>query len=563
MSNFKLKDKHLEYTFLIFLFSMLIWTGVGTLWDKQLSHDYPYAHLASDAFQHQVRVESIKQMGNYRYEAPYIAGGFTDAIGFYPPVMYHLAVIFSHTSGLESYDALYFMIFFVMAVASLVMYLIIKKFNQNVAIISSALFFLLFATKAAGPGPYSGFTWGVWPAYIGNFFLIAIFWVMTNFELKKSYVLLAILISGSIHAHTAEFLISIMFIILFIGIKFLYKKFDWKDLKKLSIAAIITLVVSFYYLIIFKFVYVDTQISDLSITKTTGDPTIYLPDFGIILVVLVIGLLFASLLMFKKFRMPLIIGFFMLIIGLGNHYGLDRHAYRIRTIWPIYLSIFLGLGIYQVLKFAIKKWRTTYSYGVFAIFLLIFISIIPIPNSMAFHKFTTPGIMNPFNTENSFHWDMFLWSRDNIPEESKVLFLYGDVYGQNAILRNTFKPPYMVTTGDYINLVKENKFERNIKISLLGDHHGVYYAYRKSLFEYGFHAKELGKEYFYNKVRDVCEFDYYIVDKFTRQQAIAQYNIALVNLMASSGWFEQVYSNDVISIFKNNQPGDDCFAQSN
>jgi hypothetical protein len=57
----------------------------------------------------------------------------------------------------------------------------------------------------------------------------------------------------------------------------------------------------------------------------------------------------------------------------------------------------------------------------------------------------------------------------------------------------------------------------------------------------------------------VCNFDYYVFDKFSSYAPpLAQYNIAVRKIMIDSGYFEEVYKNDLVSILKNNNPGADC-----
>ena len=123
----------LEKIFLILIFSILLYTGYSNLVDHSLKHNFPYGYLASDAFQHQIRAEAIKDAGNFRYEAPYISMGFEKVVGRYPPVIYHLSVIFSYLTGLEVYDSIYFIVFFLGSLAAIIMYLIIKNFNKNIA----------------------------------------------------------------------------------------------------------------------------------------------------------------------------------------------------------------------------------------------------------------------------------------------------------------------------------------------------------------------------------------------------------------------------------------------
>src|SRR3989344_5564269 len=102
----------LENAYLILVFSILLSIGNANLWNHRLSHDFPYGYLASDAFQHQVRAEAIKDAGNFRYEAKYISQGFENVVGRYPPLIYHLGIMFSYSTGLEVYDAIYFIVFF-------------------------------------------------------------------------------------------------------------------------------------------------------------------------------------------------------------------------------------------------------------------------------------------------------------------------------------------------------------------------------------------------------------------------------------------------------------------
>ena len=103
----------LEKIFLVGFFGLFLLLGSGFLFGNKLAHDFPYAYMASDAFQHQTRAESIKDSGKYRNEASYIVFGIKDAIGYYPPVLYDLSVILSHLSGLEVYDTIYFLVFFI------------------------------------------------------------------------------------------------------------------------------------------------------------------------------------------------------------------------------------------------------------------------------------------------------------------------------------------------------------------------------------------------------------------------------------------------------------------
>jgi len=551
----KMKIKYdLEKIYLILMFSILLWASSANLWEHKLSHDFPYGLLASDSFQHQIRTESIKDMGNYRYEAPYISAGFKDTIGFYPPVLYHLGVIFSYLSGLETYDSVYFLVFILTIFSALIVYLIIKQFNKQAAIIALPLAILTFTGAA-----YVGFTWGSWPAIAAQFFLIALFWSISKIDFEHSFILLGIFLSAAALTHTSEGIFAVLFIIFYLIIHFIKKELTVKRIKDVVFGGILSFVLSVYYIIIFKFTWMGVQPYKFMIETEWGTtPLFKLTDFKIVLVIfIIIGIIFSILALKKRVDMAMMMGIFMFLVGYGNFVGFNVRSFQIRLLWPIYLSVFFGLAIYQLLKFVIKKWRTVYSIIIAVIFILIFIKIVPVPFIQQYEKLSTAGLMD------SFHWEALTWFPSNTEEDAKILFLYGDMYNQNALLRNIKRPPYMVKTNEYVAALNEGLIKRNYKIDLLGDHKGVNYAYRKSLFSYGYYKEEYGSDYFYNSERDICSFDYYVFDAAARQNALAQYNLLILQELLKNGWFEIVHKVndgqwDLIIIAKNNKPGEKC-----
>ena len=553
----KLKLKFdFEKIYLIIFFFLLLWAGIANLWGNEISHDFPFAYMASDAFQHQIRADSIKQMGNYRYEAPYIAGGFKDAVGFYPPLMYNLDVIMSYASGLEVYDIAYILTFIILGFAALIFYFIIRKLNKHIAMIALPLSFLLFS-KGPGIGPYALITWGSWPLIFGQFFLICFFWYFSNYKLKNSWIFLALFLSAIALQHQIELFFAALFITIMLIVWFIKKELNLEKIKQLTLGGISFFIISIYFLIIFKFTFTKTNALKLfDIVKTTStEQTLYLSNFGLMLFFIIIGMVLALFIIKKKFSMVILISFFMLLIGYGNYIGLDRHAFKTRTIWPIYLSLFLGISIYYLLKLVIKKWKIVYSFTLAIILMLVLSGIIAIPKIPHSEKFTSPGVMDPY------HWQALMWVRENTQEDAKVLFLYGDVYNQNALLRNAFRVPYMVDTKEYISAITNKTIKRHMKIHLLGDHHGVLYAYQKSLFSYGYHAEEAGWDYFYNTSRDICDFNYIIVDKIAREQALAQYNVLIANELLKNDFIKPVFDNNFVVILKNNNKGERCIAE--
>ncbi len=551
----KLNKINIEGIFLLAIFSVMLWAGYAVLFDHKLKHDFPYAYLASDTFQHQVRAESIKLMGNYKYEAPYIVAGYTDNVGFYQPQIYHLGVLFSYASGLETYDSTYLIVFVLACFAALIMYFIVRQLNKNIAILSIPLAVIIFSQA-----PYIGFTWGHWPSVTAQFFLVAFFWAISKIDLEKSFILFAVFLSAIIMTHTSEAVFAAIFLIIY----FIYKlmKKDYKTLLKQSvIGALISFIVCFYYLAIFKFTWAKMQPYSFSVELSWGSPMFGLLSFKVLLIFLLIGLIisFFYILKNKEAGIGIFIGVVMLLIGYGNYYGFGQRAFQARFFWPIYFSVFFGIGIYSLFKL-VKKAGTIASFGTAVAFLLI----LNIPSFSVITpttaRFTTPGIMT------AQHWEMFKWFQNSVVE-GKVLFFYGDAYNQNAILRNTHLPPYMVNQNDYTSALQNRTIKRKYEINLLGDHHGVYYAYKKSFFSYGYHAQEEESKdptYFYKKARDICDFDYYVFDRVSQPQTqgIIQYNMVIANQLLKNGWIKAVFANDYVAVLKNNKPREDCINET-
>jgi hypothetical protein len=191
---------------LAIFFSFFLFIAPGVLFDHKIKHDFPYAYMSSDAFQHQVRAESIKDAGNFRYEASYISHGFEKVIGRYPPLLYHLAVILSYSAGIETFDAIYLMVFLAVLLSVLVFYLIVKNFNKNVAIISLPLAIMLVTPplfianqgnlEPSSLGINTGFAFGHWPALTAQFFLIVFAWCIMNIQIDRFYALAGIIFSS-------------------------------------------------------------------------------------------------------------------------------------------------------------------------------------------------------------------------------------------------------------------------------------------------------------------------------------------------------------------------------
>ncbi len=537
-----------EKIFLFLVFFLLLWLGLANLWDNRIKHDFPYGYMASDTFQHQTRAESIKDAGNYRQEAFYIVKGFHDVIGYYPPLVYHIGVIFSYLAGLEVYDGAYFIIFLLACFSVLLMYYVIKHFHAIVAILALPLSVFIFTFPI-----YIAFTWGHWPAAAAGLFVIASIWAVQRFALNKFYILLAIFFSAVIYTHTSEAMFVFLFIFVYLLIKFIFKKLEWREVKHYIFAGILALIISLYFLLVFNGTWRVAQPFKFSQYPVwEGTPGFYFSSFGIVLqIIIVIGMVLALFVMAKRnLNAAIIAGFMLFALGFINYVGFSFRAFQLRFFWPLYLAIFFGLVFYklgyEIGKYAGKRWN---------IITAVIVSVLLFSGLIFFYykPLISEGLMN------KYHWQAFKWIESNTPKDTKIYFLYGDIYGQDALMRNVKREHYLVNYRDYIDSIRNQSLRRSYKMKIPGDS-GAGIPYRKTLFSYGFHALEESQEFFYG-YRDICAFDYYVFDKIGSQQSvpIIQFNNIIKNIYLRNG-MKEVFSNEITSVVKNERPGENCLA---
>lgn len=534
---------------LILFFAFLLYIAPGFVLDHKLAHDFPYGYFASDSFQHQVRAEAIKDAGNFRYEAEYISLGFKGAVGRYPPVIYHIAVIFSYAAGTEVYDSIYFIVFFFAIMGAIAMYFIIRNFSRNVAIISLPLSMIAFSQPAS-----IGFLWGHWPSLLSQVFLIAFAWCVMRIDLKKSFILMVVILSSIALTHTSEAVFGLIFLGLFLIVKLVSRNIGKSEIINIATAFLTAFLISAYYLVIFKNTWAIAQPWSFGIEPVwNGNPGFYIANFGILLAFMASGFFF-SLLKLKEIHASLVFASAMLLSGFLNYAGFSVRSFQIRFFWPIYLSVFFGFGIYMLFKFAIKKWSIAYSFALFIIIVLLLLGFPAIP--LVPHYVSLPsneGLMDVY------HWSAFKWISSNTEEDSKIYFLYGDIYSQDALLRNSKRLHYQVVPEDFIKAIQERKVKRRYISELPGDSGGII-AVRKSLFSFEYPERNVPDENFYGP-QDICSFNYIVVDKGTRQPVLAQYNLLIASELLKKKYVSKVFENDAIIILKNNNIGGDCIEE--
>ena len=468
---------NLEKPYLAIVFGLLLFLGVGNLWEHQLSHGFPYAYLASDTFQQQTRAEGIMDAGNYLHEPSYIVKGYTDVVGYYPPVLHHLGILLSYASGAPLYDTIYLIVFLSALAAVFVAYLIIRAASRQAAVLALPMALLLFSDKS-----YIGFLWGHWASIVGQMFLICVFWALARHEVGKSWILLGIFMGALALSHTSELLYGAGIVAIYSVYLLATKQLTKRFIVGVAYAALLSGLIAFYNLLIFvqSFQVINPYAFTVS-RDWGGTPIFYLTDFGALLILMGVGLA-VSIVMFRKMALPVMAGVFMLLVGYTNYIGFGIRAFQPRLFWPIYLMFFFGMGIFVLVKFVPGQFRSLAGFGISGMFLVLFSGAFTVPYLPAYHEVKSPGLMDPW------HWESFQWIGKNTPSDARIYFFYGDPYEQDAILRNAKRTHVQVIPEDFITALQNRSLRRYYQTETPADH-GAGMPYWRSFMDLGLHQR--------------------------------------------------------------------------
>lgn len=541
-----LKKELIEEIFLLIVFGTLLWLGIANLYDYRILHSSPWGYFASDSVHNLYLNENLYEQGNWRYSPWYINAGYNNTVNFVLPLFAHLNVNLAYASGLNIYDSLILLTVFFACIGALLMFVLIRSYNKYVAYLSTPLFAFLFFKNF-----YIAVTWGQLHLIAGSFFLIATVFVLTNLKLDYMPVVLGIFMSALFLTHASEFFFFIGFVLLYIVVDwFSTRKLGLTTIKKLVYSSLVFLVISFYYIVIFKNTYFanygPSSYKLFTIVKSAGFRVAEFADFGTIIVVaLLIGVVFSLyfLIVKKSNKAALIFGLYMLAVGFLNYVGIGNRAFQARFFWPVYLSVFLGTTVYQLMRLFVKELKSIF-------FLIITIVLFLAVAKAYYYPIDSQGILN------QYHWDSFQWLKYNAEKNARIYFFYGDSYDQNAQLLLPAKLVTYATTDKLIENLKKATIPRIFysRSLVIADSN---LAYRKSFLQFGYYSRERNITTFHDA--DVCNFDYYVFDKSSSYAPpLAQYNMAVRKIMLDSGYFEEVYKNDLVSILRNNNPGADC-----
>lgn len=542
MNEIKL-NKILECIFLLLISALLLYTGLALVWDYKIEHPYPWGYYATDAFQHQTRAQWIKDSENYRFEAPYYSSNLKDIVGFYPPILNHAAVFLSDVSGFQVYDTIQLIIFLAAIFGALTMYLIIKEFNPRVALLSMPFVLFLFALQSSRVGWF----WGHWPSLIGNLFLIMFLWSMLKIsKIKKSYILIALFLAGTIMSHSVFAIYSIIFIVSYA----LFQKEKINYTKNIAFACLICLFLTGYYLNIFAQSWLKIQPYKFSIVYDVSGfgGALNLTDFGYLFYILLFGMFLCVLLLRKKENAS-IISLFVLLMGFTNLIGFERRAFNLRFFWPITLSLFFGVALYFIINKSFVYLKKEMSYKQFVALSIIIAIIVFYSLSANYIDSENAGIMN------SQLWDTATWISKNTPENSSVIYFYSELYDQFAFVGNSKRTAIRVQTQDFLYSMQNNTINKFYKAWTLSEY-GAGLPYKKGFLSYGLKSRE-NPALTSDVDTDICSADYFVLSKYSAYPKVADYSMVIAQRFLNHS-MEVVHQNDLNLIIKNNNAGKEC-----
>ncbi len=353
--------------------------------------------------------------------------------------------------------------------------------------------------------------------------------------------------AGVAFGHTSEYI----FIVPILGFVFLVdivsRQFNWAEWTRIAGMVIGSVILAGYYLIIFFSTffhgyepqYMAPDVAGMSLFATVTTPGMWL------VLVVAVGLLI-GLLMVRKHRV-LQIGLMMFLIGFTNYVGTGKRGLETRYLWPVYLSVFIGLLLYAIGTKAAKQYLTLRTCAIASIVLTAILA------NHYYAEMGGPGILFKEG------WNGMEWVAKSTPANATILYVYGDAYNQAAILFNTQRISDVIIVDDFVSMAQSGALRRRVKTESLFDHTNAL-PYRKGIFDFGFHWTEDNVQA--RGEMDLCGFEYYAFDKVSRIQGAAQYNQVIASHFVQNANFTKAYENEGVIILKNPNPGGDCLGNS-
>lgn len=557
-----MKKLKFEVILLTLFVSIFLFLAISEPWGHKISHPFPYSYLASDAFFHQSVAQYMAEQGYVTNTPPYIVGGYKDVVDMHPPILFQLTGGFSTLSGLNVHDNIMFTAVLCFVLAILMLYLIWRKSSKAIAMLALPAGLLMLQSRLL-PLIF----WGYWLLLAGILFMVASLWAISRFEEKKSWILISLFLSATALAHQPEFVYAGLFLAGWFVIKIIKERKISKEIttKALSIAVPV-IILTFYSLIVFTKSFIKSEgyrnAWDMKLA-VGGYPVFNLVNLGIFGIVALAGIILFIISKKSKLAAPAAVSIFAFLLGELIFLGIGKRAYAHRLFWIIYLSFFFGYGIYYIIKLITKNSSFPYPIIIAVILTLVFAQGVYGKTRMG------SGIMDEYN------WDALNWVAKNIPYDSPVYYFYSDALSNNAPIYNSRHVGFNIIGNAYFADIESQQLKSSYLFKMAKGYSTYLHKTGPLSFCYidqTFKPKNNTFECLPSYARlipvpekdlqkNICEMEYAYFTKYTSQPVIAQYNMAIRDLLLKNNWTQEIYSNPLVSVIKNNKPGEDCLGK--
>lgn len=475
----------------------------------------PNSLHASDAYQDLAYLNDLVEVGNYNRESQFIIGFTGDTVSpIEPPLKVFYLAFISNLLGIPTYAAALFGLLLGTILSIGIIYTILKKcsFVWAMGYLPVTLFLFTFPFIA-------GITWGFWKAYFMFFVLtIAFLFFLTKLTPVK-LAMFVITISGIFLASPAIFI----FVLLLFVIKVLL---EWSELKKnlllSAISGIIIVILIFNFLLTFLVVREQQGSLIQKILYSVGfqkgyhlySATPYASNFGLFWYVAIFGFIYAHFYLFNnfknrnnyKFKMSLLFVFFFIIFLLPS-LGVTR-VYQFRLVWPLYVSVFIGLIFYLSVTYIQKQLKVNNLIITSGIVFLFF------TGGMLFYLEFPKSNQSLTSLEQ---WDAYMYLKENTSKIALILVIE-PAMAQNGILMVINRRVRYLDMDSFSNAARigSNLGKVNPKFNCLireKRHEGLKVFSNTELIRWC-EAEQ-------KKVYSICSYDYILIDKqFLDQQQV-------------------------------------------
>lgn len=391
--------------------------------------------LASDAYEHLLYVESIRDVGNYNYEPGEMVAFVKERLTpREPPLQMYYSAFLGNLLGIPSYVAAQFGLLLALFAAFSSVYILLARYDFRLAAVVSPFFLLSFNFPFI-----AGITWGFWKVY---FSALLFFFSLLLFPVKfrgGALFLWALLLGAIFVSHPTLLIYGILVLLL----RFLLYGEDRgrSGLLKFVAIGMAAAALSSVYLLDFiasRNVSGGTQDSGiLEYLKAErgynimGPSTPLAGHFGYLWYLALLGFGLAVFFAFRLrreknyfFRVLVLLSFVFAILAAGpSFFG---RVYQFRLVWPVIAAVFLGFPVYVLLKSLPPIKGKTWPY--LAVFLL------------SLYLLFALNALNPSQGDYSIlsgeQWAAYRFVAEKTPKDAKVLVV-DPTLTQGAVLFNT------------------------------------------------------------------------------------------------------------------------------